>query len=230
MSSAARCSAVVRGSVAAPTTAISAGPASTASATASPAPPARGKRAAIGAEHAQRRHGRVPVPGRAGQRGIAQQRPRGREGARRAGPVGRVGRPVQQPLAVVGGVVEAAVAVAEPGQRGLQELTGERHPAGLPGHPGQGEEPVGQAGVVVEHPGARARLARARGPAQPPVRQVHGGEQVRRLQRRGHEPWLAQEQPALGERGDREPVPGGDHLVVAARAHPRRRGRPAALR
>ncbi len=106
------------------------------------------------------------------------------------------------------------------GQRGLQEVTGECHPAGLPGHPGQGEEPVGQAGVVVEHPGARACLARARGPPQPPVRQVQGGEQVRRLQRRGHEPGLAQEQPALGERGDREPVPGGDHLVVAARAHP----------
>ena len=48
MSIAARCSAAVRGSVAAPTTAISAGPANTASATARPAPAARGNRAAIG--------------------------------------------------------------------------------------------------------------------------------------------------------------------------------------
>jgi hypothetical protein len=120
--------------------------------------PARGARVP-GGDGEQRTQGpasRCAVPGGAGQGRVAEQRASDRERAGGAGPVGGLGRPVNQPLPVVRGVVEAAVAPAEPVQRGLQKPPGQADPAALPGDAGQGQEALGNAGVVLKHPGARA--------------------------------------------------------------------------
>ena len=93
------------------------------------------------------------MPGRAGQRRIAEQRPGHGEGAGRGGVVGRVGRAEDQRLILGGRVVEAALAVAERAQRDLEQLAGQVQPARLAGHAGQGGEALGGARVVVERPG-----------------------------------------------------------------------------
>ena len=71
-------------------------------------------------EHAEGRLGGLAVAGRAGQRGVAEQRAGHGEGAGGGGVVGRVGGAEDQRLAVRGGVVEPALAVAEGVKRGVE--------------------------------------------------------------------------------------------------------------
>ncbi len=152
-----------------------------------------------------------------GQRGVAEQRPRGGEGTRRGSVVGRIGRPVQQRLAVVGGVEEPSLAVTEPAERGADEPAGQVDPAGLAGDAGQREQALGDARVVLQQPGAVPRRAVAGRPRQPVTRaQVHAGEQPGGVGGGRDQVSPAEQQTGLGQRGDRQPVPGGDHLVVPA--------------
>ncbi len=79
----------------------------------------------------------------------------------------------------------------------------------------------------------RAGRRRRRGrPGAGAVRRGAGRRAAGRVDRRVDVPRLAQQHARLGEGRDRQPVPGGDHLVVAGRAHPVRPGReqPAAHR
>ena len=87
-------------------------------------------------EHAEGGPGSLPVPGRAGQRGVAQERSRYGERAGWRGVVGRVGRAEDQLLIVGGRVEEPALTVAEGAEHDLEQLAGQRHPVRLARHPG----------------------------------------------------------------------------------------------
>jgi len=96
---------------------------------------------------------------RAGQRGVGQQRAGGRCGARRRRPVGRVLGTAHELLGVVGGVVEAALSVAEPLEHDAQQVRGDVEPAGVAGDLVQGEQALGEVGVVLQHAGVSAGRA-----------------------------------------------------------------------
>ena len=82
----------------------------------------------------------------------------------------------------------------------------------------QHQQPVGQGAVVLEHPGRGADDAVARGAPQPAVDHVHGRAAAARRRRR---PSIHAGSPnsraGLGQRRDRQAVPGRHDLVVAPR-------------
>ena len=73
---------------------------------------------------------------------------------------------------------------------------------------------MSDAGVVLEHAGVRPGGAVAGHPEQLRSAQVHVDEQPGGVDGGVDVPLLPQQRPGLRERRDRQPVPGGDHLVV----------------
>ena len=149
-----------------PAIAISTGPDSTASASASPAPAARGYLAASPAGR-EGRDGGVAVADRAGQRRVAQQRISHCERAGRTRSVSDIRRPVDELLAVVGRVVEAARSRTESGQRGLEQLAGQRYhrlPSSAAAPSGRSRWPARSAQWL------RSRSPPGRLPCPPPAR------------------------------------------------------------
>ncbi len=165
--------------------------------------------------------------------GVRQQ---GRGGGRPAGGRGVVGGVLgaaDEPLGVVGGVVQGAVGGGEAPQHGLQQGAGQLQPAALAGHRVQGEEALGHIAVVLQHPGPGARGAVAGSARQAPARiEVDGDQQIGGGGGRLHQVGAVEVGAGLGQRGDRQPVPGGDGLVVPAGARTRGAGvqQPAAHR
>ncbi|SIM89819.1 Uncharacterised protein [Mycobacteroides abscessus subsp. abscessus] len=101
-------------------------------------------------------------------------------------------------------------------QRGVQQLRGGLTPTPLARHLIQREQARREGAVVLQHAVAFGYLtAQARAP-QPAVAQVQlqqrGGTPARRLQ----QVIAVQSDRGFDERGDRQPVPGGHGLVVAA--------------
>ena len=172
-------------------------------------------------DHAERALRRLPMPPRAGERGVGEQRARGREPARGGGLVDRAPGTLEEPIPVVRGVVEPARPVGEPGEHGLQQVAGPAEPPGLAGHAVEGEEPLGHVRVVLEHAGRGARPAVPRGAQQPdrvPAGHVDLVEQRGRALRGLDQVGPAEQGTGLGQGRDGEPVPRGDHLVVPLRA------------
>ena len=153
----------------------------------------------------------------------------GRAGQHRAGcggqpgrdsVVGRVLRPAHQLLGVVGGVEQAAGAVAEVREHDVEQRLGVAQPLGVPGGAGQREQALRHVGVVLQDPGVAPGATVDGGPEQAPVHGVQGAQQVGADRRGLHQVGAVQQRPRLGQRGDGQPVPGGDHLVVAGRLRP----------
>ena len=171
----------------------------------------------------------VPVAGptRSARRTPAARRPRPRPRTASALSVGSRGR-AEQRLGVVGGVVEAAVRPsAKRASTTSSSSPAAREPARLAGGLVQREQPLGQVGVVLQHAGRLADHAVARGPGAAGRRPGAALEQDGRraaaaaaTQRR----LVRAAPPGLGQRRDGQPVPGGDHLVVAGRLRPPRPG------
>ena len=148
-------------------------------------------------------------------------RPRGR------GAIERIGGPDQQLLGVVGDVVPAAglLRIGEVVQRDVEQVTGRGQPAVLPRHLVQRQQPGGQRRVVVEDRGGCADHTAQAGPPQPAVADVQVQQSRRALRCGGDHVGVAERDARVAQRGDREPVPRGDDLVVATRLRTRRPGR-----
>ena len=140
---------------------------------------------------------------------------RGHRPTRRDGVVLRVLGPGDEPLVVVGRVEEPAGRIGEPIQDPVGQPPGEDEPALVEGRLVQGQQPVGEMAVVLEHalpdrpavlprPPERAVLGEQAGGDR--LRGAHGGLGVARL---------VEESAGLGQRRDGQPVPGGQGLVVA---------------
>ncbi len=175
--------------------------------------------------HPERPLGRRAVRLRAGVRRVRQQRPGGGRPAGRGRGVGRVLRAADELLGVVRGVVEGTVLGGEPVQDQVDQEPGELQPDPLPRHGRQREEALGDVAVILQHPGIRpgpAVLAGAGQPRRPARRglEVDTDQQVGGLGGPLDQVRPVEVRPALGERGDRQAVPGGDDLVVAARRGP----------
>ncbi len=177
-------------------------------------------------------HAQGPLGGRAvrlgaGVRRVAQQRASGGGPAGGGGVVRRVLRAPDQPLRVRRRVVQRArPRVQEAGQDVVDEQAGEVQPHALAGHRRQRQEALGDVGVVLQHARVGAHLPVLAGPGDTgllvqvdPHQQVAGGHGGL------HQVRPAEVRAGLGERGDRQAVPGGHHLVV-----PAGRGPPVARR
>jgi AcrR family transcriptional regulator len=151
--------------------------------------------------------------------------------AGRGGPAGgnrvvrRVLRAADQHLGVVGGVVQRAVGCAEVLQHAVQQQPGEVQPDALAGGGGEREEALGDIAVVLQHARVGARGAVPGSPQQPAAGvEVDAHQQVGGVDRGLHQVGPVEVGAGLGERGDGQAVPRGDHLVVPARAGPTRPG------
>ena len=134
-------------------------------------------------------------------------------------------RPDHERLRVVARLEEAAaLGVAEP----AHELVGQRprvlEPPELEGRLVQDQARIGHRRVIVRERGPPERPSRhdrrSRPSSVPQVRQDELGRPHRRLD----VPALAEHPPGLGERADRHPVPGREHLVVGRGVDPSARG------
>ena len=138
-------------------------------------------------------------------------------------------------------VEEAAGRVGEALEDGVSQAAGEREPAGVEGRFVQGEEAFGEVGVVLEHAGPDRSTVL---PGSLEVERAEGGCRGRGRARcrcrgrrtSGQEPaddraggafgggrvvGSVEEAAGLGERGDRQAVPGGQGLVIAGGLGPR---------
>ena len=119
---------------------------------------------------------------------------------------------------VVGRVEEAAGRIGEMVEDRVGEVAGGDEPALVERRLVQREQPVGEVGVVLED-------ALAAGPAvlPRPTEPAVGADAARRgsgrppRSPRRHVARLVERPTGLGERRDRQPVPGGQRLVVAGR-------------
>ena len=138
-----------------------------------------------------------------------------RSARRRRAVVGRP-RPHDQLFAAVGGHEEAAVAVAEPPERVVRPRLGALEIGGRPRRLEQAQRRARHRGVIVEQ-ARRARAPVAPGVQQAALRvaQVRGDERERGLGR-GEEVGRVEHGRGASKRGDRQPVPVGENLVVAA--------------
>lgn len=165
-------------------------------------------------------------------RRVRQQRAyRGRPAGRR-GVVRRVLRAADQLLGVVGRVVQRAVLALgdELVEHGVQQQPGELQPGTFAGHRGERQEPLGDIGVVLQHPRVGPGPAVLGGTGEPPhVVHVQPYQQIGGLRGPFDQVGPVEVRAGLGQRGDGQPVPRGDHLVVPPRPVPRlaRREQPA---
>ena len=114
----------------------------------------------------------------------------------------------------------AALLVREELDREPREPVGLFEPPQLARGDVQLEQAVGDVRVVVQEAGP-AGAAGAQAPTKPAFRGGQRAEQELAQPPRGLDPLRPLEPPPrLGERGEREPVPGGDRLVVAQRLRP----------
>ncbi len=170
------------------------------------------------------------VAGLAGERGEAGQGLGGGAVGRRGGAVEHVLLAGDERLGVVaGGEHPALLVVPEPVEQGVGGGSGLADPAGLAGALGQPGEAVDQGGVVGgvgQRPGAdlvggpvvEVGVPRAQPPSVVPP-QV-GQEELAQRRRRVPPVGVAGGGRRLGQGGQEQPVPLGQHLVVEARAHP----------
>ena len=153
--------------------------------------------------------------GAEGEESVRCGRPAGRRDA-----VGRVLRSADQGRRVGGGVEEAAAAVGEPVQDDVEQLTRPSVPALVSGHLVEGEQPLGEIGVVLEHPRRLRVGAPSQGDASEPPgarRPVQRQEVLGAGHGRGQQVGPGEQGARFGQACDREAVPGRDHLVVAGR-------------
>ena len=187
--------------------------------------------AAMAAMGARAASAALAVAALAGQRRQAQQHERGHGAAGRQGVVLQAARSCHERLRVVGRVVEAAVlgAGSAPGpgppararpRRSAPRTWPRRAPAGRR-RGGCGPRARPRAGhgrpsrsAAVDRPGVRSSRSRKSAAS---VAHLEEGR-------------LVQGPAGIGEGGERQPVPGGQHLVVAGRLWPSRRGAAAARR
>ncbi|CKQ28619.1 Uncharacterised protein [Mycobacterium tuberculosis] len=155
-----------------------------------------------------------------------QQRLGDRRSARRCRPVQRIGGPQHQPLGVVGGVEPAtgALRVAEMRHRGVQQSGSRRQPRALGGQLVERQQPGGQHRVVLQDGGAVADHPAQAGPAQAAVDDVQVQQPGRAAPRGVRQRGVVQGHAGFGQRGDRQPVPGRDDLVVAGGLGPGQAG------
>ncbi len=127
-------------------------------------------------------------------------------------------RPADEPLGVGGRVVQRpALLVHELRKDVVEQEARELQPHPLARHRGQREEALGHVGVVLQHPRVGAGLPVLRGAGEPRAGvHVEAYEKVSRAHGRRDEVRPVEVRPGLGQRGDREAVPGGDDLVVPA--------------
>ncbi len=205
---------------------------------------ARGELGDLG-DRALRRH---PVARLAGQRSQPEEDRGGHRVARGHGVVLDVLWTGKQDLVVVGGVEEAAGWIAEAGQDRVGQGPGDAEPALVERRAVQGQQPLGQAGVVLEDPtagGAAVLPAAAQVPARLPAAV---GQQVIDAGRGGPErgcpvapgplgvarlPGSGKRDCGLGKGGNRQAIPAGQDLVVPGGLRPAvalgEEGQPAAL-
>ncbi len=138
---------------------------------------------------------------------------------RRGWPVQRIGGPQYQCLGVIGGVepVPGALGVGEVFQCGVDQPGGHGQPGRRPGQLVQPTQRGGQRRVVLQDPRAVAGHTAEAGPAQPPVDQLYNQQPTRTIDCGSGIFGLLQRHRCFQQRGDGQGVPGGDHLVVAAR-------------
>lgn len=158
-------------------------------------------------------------------RGIRQERSGRRRPAGRRRVVGGVLRAADQLLGVVRRVVQLAALAGEVLEHDVEQEAGELQPDALAGDRGQREEALGHVAVVLQDPGVPAGAPVLGRTVQPgDGAHVHPDQQVGGLGGALDEVGPVEVRPGLGERGDRQAVPGGDHLVVPARVRARSTG------